>query len=110
MSTSFLSTGYLQAPARAGAKEVAGTSITSTSALPLPNLFLTLKVQEAFAAEPALQNAPIVIDVSAGVVHLSGAVRARYQQVIATHVARGVRGVHAICNRIQFVPTSGTIR
>lgn len=107
MSIFLLSTGYLGALGKAYAKGTSDASITSTRVLSLPDLFLTLKVQEAFSAEPALQNAPIAIDTFAGIVHLSGVVKARYQQVIAVHVASCVSGVRAINNRIQLGSPSG---
>lgn len=80
------------------------TSVTPTLSVPLPNSFLMLKVKEAFSADPALKNAPIVIDVFDGVVYLTGIVKTQHQQIIAIYVTGGVKGVHAISNRIEIVP------
>lgn len=103
MRTSVPSRGVLQAPYTAGAGPVPDTSVSVPLSLPLPNLFLTLRVREAFAGEPALKNASIAIDVLDGVLYLDGVVGARYQQMIAIHVASGVKGVQEIRNRIRVV-------
>lgn len=104
MSISSQSGGHLPALNTADPGQDPDTVATSALTLPLPNPFLMLKVQHAFAADPALKNAPIVIDVLDGVVHLTGIVRTRYQQTIAIYVAGEVRGVHAISNRIRIAP------
>lgn len=110
MSTSFLSVRFLQSLEKAAARKATDTPMTPTRASPLPNLYLTLKVQQAFATDPALQNLPIVVETFAGVVHLSGVVKARYQEMIAVHVAGGVRGVHAIRDHLQIAPAAAKSR
>ena len=104
MSISSASRRHQPAPGMPEPGQDPDAPATSTAALPLPNPFLMLKVKEAFAADPALKNAPIDIDVSSGVVHLSGIVRTRYQQTIAIYVTGEINGVHAISNRIRVVP------
>lgn len=110
MSTSFLSTEHLQAAENAAASKVADTPTERPRAESLPDLFLTLKVREAFAAEPALMTSSIVIEVFAGIVYLTGMVNARYQQTVAMQVAGSVGGVHSISNCMQVVPPSGKNR
>jgi len=104
MSISSTSRGHQSAPDKADPGQNPDTPATSTPKLPLRDPFLTLKVQEAFAADPALKNAPIDIDVLGGAVHLTGIVRTQCQQTIAIYVAAEVKGVNAISNGIQIVP------
>lgn len=104
MRLSSSSRGPLSAANNADPGEDPDTSATPTLSVPLPNSFVMLKVKEAFSADPALKNAPIVIDVYDGVVYLTGIVRTQHQQIIAIYVTGGVKGVHAISNRIQIVP------
>lgn len=75
---------------------------------PLPNGFITLRVQEVFAADPALLNTRIAVETFEGVVQLSGVVRWQYELSRAKQVARRVGGVRGIRSCIRLAATDGT--
>ena len=81
---------------------------------PLPNHFVSLRVEEAFAADPALLGTRIAVEAFEGIVELSGIVRWQYQLSWAKQVAWRVRGVLGIRSYIRIDrsadarPTVGT--
>lgn len=79
----------------------------ATDSRPLPSVFLSLKVEEAFSADAALKNARIIVETFNGVVQLSGFVNARYELDRALQVARGISGVHSIRNCMQLASPGG---
>lgn len=76
----------------------------STDSGPLPNIFLTLRVHDAFDADSALRNARIAVETCDGVVKLSGAVRAHYVRQRAVQLATAVMGVCSVRNCLQLRP------
>lgn len=70
---------------------------------PLPNGFITLRVREAFAADPALVDTRIVVETFEGIVQLSGIVRWQYELSWAEKVAGRVGGVRGIRSCLQLV-------
>lgn len=63
---------------------------------PLPNVFITLRVQQAFTADPALLNTRIAVETFEGIVQLSGIVRWQCELSRAKQVAWRVGGVRGI--------------
>lgn len=74
---------------------------------PLPNTFLSLRVEEAFAADPALLGTRIAVETFEGMVQLSGIARWQYQLAWAKQLAWRVRGVYGIRSCVQLVRTTG---
>lgn len=74
---------------------------------PLPNVFITLRVQEAFAADPALLNAHIAVETFEGIVQLSGSVRWRYELSRAKQVAWCVGSVRGVRCCIRLARPAG---
>lgn len=79
---------------------------------PLPNSFITLRVQEAFAADPALMDTRIAVETFEGIVQLSGVARWRYELSLAEQVAGrigGVRGIRSCIRLVQTTELSSTV-
>lgn len=79
----------------------------------LPNSFVSLRVEEAFAADPVLLGTRIVVETFEGIVQLSGIALWHYQLSWAKQVAWRVGGVCGIRSCMQlartaeFGPTAG---
>lgn len=96
----------MPAPVRwpSGSGSIAGSAAPTRApdSKPLPSIFLSLKVEEAFSADAALKNARIIVETFNGVVQLSGLVNARYELDRAIQVARSTSGVHSVRNCMQL--------
>lgn len=68
----------------------------------LPNSFISLRVEEAFAADPALLGTRIAVETFEGMVQLSGTARWQYQLSWAKQLAWRVRGVLGIRSCIRL--------
>ena len=77
---------------------------------PLPNSFITLRVREAFAADPALVDTCIAVETFEGIVQLSGLARWRYELAWAEQVGGRVGGVRGIRNCIGLAHTAESPR
>lgn len=79
----------------------------------LPNGFISLRVEEAFATDPVLLGARIVVETFEGIVQLSGIARWQYQLSWAKQVTwrvGGVRGIRCciqLARTVEFRPTLG---
>lgn len=80
---------------------------------PLPDNFISLRVEEEFTADPALLGTRIVVETFEGSVQLSGIVPWLYQLLWAKQVAwrvGGVRGLHSwirLARTAEVRPTAG---
>lgn len=73
---------------------------------PLPNRFVSLRVEEAFAADPALLGTRIAVEAFEGIVELSGIVRWQYQLFRAKQVAWRVGGVLGLRSYVRVGPSA----
>ena len=73
---------------------------------PLPNHFVSLRVEEAFAADPALLGTRIAVEAFEGIVELSGIVRWQYQLSWAKQVAWRVGGVLGLRSYVRVAPSA----
>ncbi|HZI16986.1 MAG TPA: BON domain-containing protein [Pyrinomonadaceae bacterium] len=91
-----------------------GTGNAPTARMPEPkvgsggnDMFLFTKVRAAVAGAGELQGAGIVLNVSDGVVILSGSVPDETQKAKAAELARGVEGVKGVRNELRVAKGGG---
>lgn len=70
---------------------------------PLPNSFVSLRIEEAFAADPALLGTRIAVEAFEGMVELSGIVRWQYQLSWAKQLVWHVGGVLGVRSYIRLI-------
>lgn len=79
----------------------------------LPNSFISLRVEEAFATDPVLLGTRIFVETFEGIVQLSGVAPWQYQRWWAKRVAwrvggvRGIRSCIRLARTAKFGPTVG---
>jgi osmotically-inducible protein OsmY len=80
---------------------------TSKSAASVTDDVITDQVRLKLAADPVVKGGALNVDVRAGVVTLSGVVAQDKQRAKAERVARKVKGVKQVINKIEIKKPSG---
>jgi osmotically-inducible protein OsmY len=79
----------------------------SKSAFPVTDDTITDQIRLKLAGDPVIKGGALNVEVRAGVVTLSGAVAKDKQRARADKVARRVKGVKQVINRIEIKKPSG---